>query len=216
MITAKTAGTSSFVMWSVDGHSRMYTVLADVDVSGLLDSLHQALPGDDIAVQVQEGKIRLSGVVSSDAASDEAVRLAGTYSKEVVNALVVDARHLPQVQLQVRIAEIDRSKLTEFGINFFSLGKNTGAATTGQFNPPSYKSENGSTTAVVSDFLNLFYFNFDHGLGTTIRDLQTKGVLQILAEPNLTTIHGKTARFWPAASFLIPSCSRAERERFRR
>ncbi len=153
----------------------MYTVLADVDVAGLRDSLHQALPGDDVAVQVQEGKIHFTGVVSSDAASDEAARLAGNYSKEVVNSLVVDPRHLPQVQLQVRIAEIDRSKLTEFGINFFSLGKNTGATTTGQFSPPSYNSENGSTTAVISDFLNLFYFNFAHGLGTTIRDLQNQG-----------------------------------------
>jgi pilus assembly protein CpaC len=204
VITAKAPGTSSLVMWSIDGRSRMYTLLADVDISGLLDSLHQALPGDDISVQVQEGRVRLSGVVSSDAASDEAARLAGTYSKEVVNALVVDARHLPQVQLQVRIAEIDRSKLTEFGINFFSLGKNTGAATTGQFSAPAYQNQNGSTTAVISDFLNLFYFNFDHGLGTTIRDLQTKGVLQILAEPNLTTVHGKTARFLAGGQFPYP------------
>jgi pilus assembly protein CpaC len=204
VITAKMPGTSSLVMWSVDGHSKMYTVLADVDVAGLVDSLHQALPGDDIAVQPQEGRIRLSGVVDSDAASEEAARLAGTYAKDVVNALVVDPRHLPQVQLQVRIAEIDRSKLTEFGINFFSLGKNTGAATTGQFSPPGYQNQNGSTAAVISDFLNLFYFNFDHGLGTTIRDLQTKGVLQILAEPNLTTIHGKTARFLAGGQFPYP------------
>ena len=204
VITAKTAGSSSVVMWSADGQSTMYTVFADADVSGLIESLHQALPGDDLAVQVQEGRIRLSGVVSSDAASEEAARLAATYSREVVNALVVDPRHLPQVQLQVRIAEIDRSKLTEFGINFFSLGKNTGAATTGQFNAPSFKNENGSSTAVVSDFLNLFYFNFDHGLGTTIRDLQTKGVLQILAEPNLTTIHGKPARFLAGGQFPYP------------
>ena len=204
VITAKAAGTSSLAMWSVDGHSKLYTVVADVDVSGLLDSLHQALPGDEIGVQVQEGKIRLAGVVSSDAASDEAAKLAGTYSKEVLNALIVDPRHLPQVQLQVRIAEIDRSKLTEFGINFFSLGKNSGAATTGQFSPPSYKNDSGPTTAVISDFLNLFYFNFDHGLGTTIRDLQTKGVLQILAEPNLTTIHGKPARFLAGGQFPYP------------
>jgi len=121
-----------------------------------------------------------------------------------VNSLVVDPRHLPQVQLQVRIAEVDRSKLTEFGINLFSLGKNSGAITTGQFSPPSYNSQNGSNSAVISDFLNLFYFNFAHGLGATIRDMQNKGVLQILAEPNLTTIHGKTARFLAGGQFPYP------------
>ena len=81
------------------------------------------LPGDRVEVEAQEGRIHLTGVVDSDAASDEAAKLAAIYSKDVVNSLVVDPRHLPQVQLQVRIAEIDRSKLTEFGINLFSLGQ---------------------------------------------------------------------------------------------
>jgi pilus assembly protein CpaC len=204
VITAKAAGTSSLVMWSVTGQPKIYTVLADVDVAGLRDSVAQALPGDHVEVEAQEGRIHLTGVVDSDAASDEAARLAAIYSKDVVNSLVVDPRHLPQVQLQVRIAEIDRSKLTEFGINLFSLGNNSGAITTGQFSPPSYTSQNGSNSAVISDYLNLFYFNFAHGLGTTIRDLQNKGILQILAEPTLTTLHGRTARFLAGGQFPYP------------
>ncbi len=218
VITAKLAGTSSLVLWNAMGQPKLYTVLADVDVSGLRESLAQALPGDHVQVEAQEGRIHLTGVVDSDAASDEAAKLAAIYSKDVVNSLVVDPRHLPQVQLQVRIAEIDRSKLTEFGINFFSLGKNSGAATTGQFSPPSYQNQSGgsASTAVISDFLNLFYFNFAHGLGTTIRDLQNKGILQILAEPNLTTIHGRTARFLAGGQFPYPIVQRAEPERCRR
>jgi pilus assembly protein CpaC len=204
VITAKLAGTSSLVLWNTGGTPTLYTVLADVDVAGLRESLAEALPGDHVEVAAQEGRIHLTGVVGSDAASDEAAKLSAIYSKDVVNSLVVDPHHLPQVQLQVRIAEIDRSKLTEFGINFFSLGKNSGAATTGQFSPPSYQTQSGNNTAVISDFLNLFYFNFDHGLGTTIRDLQTKGILQILAEPNLTTIHGRTARFLAGGQFPYP------------
>lgn len=204
VLTAKAPGTSSLVLWSGDASPKLYTVLADVDVSGLRESLRDALPGEAIQVQAQQGRIHLAGVVGSDAASDEAARLAAIYSKDVVNSLVVDPRHLPQVQLQVRIAEVDRSKLTEFGINFFSLGKNSGAITTQQFSAPSYQAQNGTNTAVISDYLNLFYFNFAHGLGTTIRDLQTKGILQILAEPTLTTIHGKTARFLAGGQFPYP------------
>jgi pilus assembly protein CpaC len=182
----------------------MYTVLADVDVAGLRDSLAQALPGDHVEVEAQQGRIHLSGVVDSDGAADEAARLAGVYSKDVINALVVDPRHLPQVQLEVRIVEIDRSKLTAFGINLFSLGQNSGSASTGQFSPPSFQSQNGSNTAIISDFLNLFYFNLPHNLGTTIKDLQTKGILEILAEPNLTTVSGKTARFLAGGEFPYP------------
>lgn len=204
VLTAKAAGSSSLVLWTADGQAQVYTVLADADVGGLRESLEQALPGAHVEVAVQQSRIHLTGVVDSDAASDEAARLAAIYSKDVVNSLVIDPRHLPQVELHVRIAEIDRSKLTEFGINLFSLGKNSGAITTGQFSPPSYQTQNGSNTAIVSDYLNLFYFNFAHGLGTTIRDLQTKGILQILAEPTLTTIHGKTARFLAGGQFPYP------------
>jgi len=183
ILTAKSAGVSSLVLWTDAGSAKLFTVLADVDVSGLRDSLAAALPGDEVEVEAQQGRVHLSGVVESDAAADEAGRLASVYSKDVVNSLVVDPRHLPQIQLQVRIAEIDRSKLDAFGINFFSLGKNSGAITTEQFSPPTFQTQNGVNTAVVSDYLNLFYFNFDHLLGATIKDLQTKGILEILAEP---------------------------------
>jgi pilus assembly protein CpaC len=184
VITAKAAGTSSLVLWSNGGPPQMYTVLADVDVAGLRAALAQALPGDRVEVEAQQGRVHLSGVVDSDGAAEEAARLAGVYSKDVINALVVDPRHLPQVQLEVRIVEIDRSKLTAFGINLFSLGKNSGSTSTEQFSPPGFSSQNGSNSAVISDFLNLFYFNLPHGLGTTIKDLQTKGILEILAEPD--------------------------------
>ena len=204
VITARAAGASSLVLWSNGGPPTMYTVLADVDVAGLSESLAEALPGDHVEVEAQQARIHLTGVVDSDAAADEAGRLAGVYAKDVINSLVVDPHHLPQVQLEVRIAELDRSKLTAFGINLFSLGQNSGSATTGQFSPPAFQNQNGTNTAVISDFLNLFYFNLPHGLGTTIKDLQNKGVLQILAEPNLTTIHGKTARFLAGGEFPYP------------
>jgi len=204
VITAKSAGTSSLVLWTMTGQKKMFTVLADVDVAGLREALVQALPGDQVEVEAQQARIHLSGVVESDAAADEAARLATVYSKDVVNSLIVDARHLPQIQLQVRIAEIDRSKLNAFGINLFSLGNNSGAATTGQFAPPSYQTQNGTNNAVISHFLNLFYFNFAHGVGATIKDLQNKGILEILAEPNLTTIHGRPARFLAGGEFPYP------------
>jgi len=204
VVTAKSAGASSLVLWSCTGQKKMFTVLADVDVGGLREALDEALPGDRVEVEAQQGRIHLSGIVDSDAAAEEAARLAGVYSKDVVNSLIVDPRHLPQIQLQVRIAEVDRSKLTAFGFNLFSLGKNSGSGTTEQFSPPSFQSQNGTNTAVISDFLNLFYFNSALNLGATLKDLQTKGILEILAEPNLTAIHGKTARFLAGGEFPYP------------
>lgn len=205
VITAKSPGTSSLALWTNDSEPSMYTVLCDVDVSGLSRSLAEALPGDHVDVEAQQGRIHLTGVVNSDAAADEATKLASVYAKEVINSLVVDPRHLPQIQLQVRIVEVDRSKLTAFGINLFGLSNsNVGAASTQQFAPFTFQNNGNSVQALTSDFLNLFYFDIANGIGATVKDLETKGILEILAEPNLTTLHGKAARFLAGGQFPYP------------
>lgn len=205
VITGKAAGTSSLVVWDETGQSILYNVLADLDVSGLQESLAKALPGDNVQVKAIAGRVYVSGVVGSDAAVDEVVKLASSYSKEVVNSLVVDPRHIPQVELRVRIAELDRTKLTQFGINFFSVGKNAGAITTQGFGPPSFSQIGGNgTQALIQDVLNLFYFNADLNLGATMRALQDKGILQVLAEPNLTAVEGQAAKFLAGGEFPYP------------
>jgi Flp pilus assembly secretin CpaC len=212
VLTAKLAGSSSVVLWSQSGRSQLYTVLADLDVADLKESLAQALPGDHVEVKAAEGRVCLSGVVGSDAAAEEAVRLAATYSKEVVNSLVVDPRHIPQVELKVRIAEVDRTKFEEFGLNFFSVGKNAGSVTTGGYTPPSFPQvAAGATQTLIQDALNIFYFNSDLNLGLTLRDLQDKGILQVLAEPNLTTISGRPAKFLAGRGIPLPRDSGFER-----
>ena len=205
VITAKAAGSSSVVLWNEMGQSNLYTILADLDVAGLNDSLAQALPGDHVEVKAAQGRVYLSGVVGSDAAVEEAVKLATTYSKDVVDSLVVDPRHNPQVELRVRIAELDRTKLSELGFNFFSLGQNAGSVTTQGFGPPIFPQIGGTgTQALLQDVLNLFYFNSHLNIGATVRALQDKGILQVLAEPNLTTINGQAARFLAGGEFPFP------------
>jgi pilus assembly protein CpaC len=143
--------------------------------------------------------------VGSDTEADIAARLAGVYSKEIVNSLVVDPRHRPQVQLKVRFAELDRSKLDAFGINLFGLNsQNIGSGSTQQYSAPVFQTNNSSNSVQVSDFLNLFYFNLKNGVGASLKDLQSKGVLEILAEPTLMTIDGQTAKFLAGGEFPFP------------
>jgi len=101
--------------------------------------------------------------------------------------------------LEVKFAEIDRTRINQFGINILSPGAtNTiGTTSTQQFGPPSLSGGSGgggssgggsisgkgsSTSLAVSDILNIFLFRPDLNLATTIRDLEQKAVLQILAE----------------------------------
>lgn len=207
VVTAKAPGTSSLVVWNEGGQSTMYTVLSDIDIGNLKGAFANAFPADHIDVKAVQGKIYLSGVVGSDAAADQAATLASVYSKDVVSALTIDPRHPAQVRLQVRFAEIDRNKMVQFGFNLLSLGQNVGVTSTQQFSSPS-PSQNQSggppVSVVLADLLNLFYFNKSLDLGVIIKDLQQKGILQILAEPSLTTVDGQSARFLAGGEFPFP------------
>src|SRR5262249_50740619 len=55
-----------------------------------------------------------------------------------------------------------------------------------------------------SDFLNLFLFNEKYDIGLVVKALQTRGLFQRLAEPNLVAESGKEASFLAGGEFPIP------------
>ena len=160
----------------------------------------------------------VSGKVDSKTAADDVLRMAGIYSKDVVNSLILVPSHEKQIMLKVQFAEVDRVKLEQFGINILSTGAaNTpGTISTGQFGAPSLGSSGlitgvigasltGSTTSLsASNLLNIFLFRPDLNLGATIQALQEKNVLQILASPNLMARSGESAKFLAGGEFPFP------------
>jgi pilus assembly protein CpaC len=134
------------------------------------------------------------------------LKMASNFSKDVVNGLSLAAPpRQKQVMLKVRFAEADRQKLTQWGFNLFSTGATNTIGTIGtqQFGPLATQgitsgSGGTSTNFTLSDLLNIFIFRPDINLGATIKALQQKNVLQILAEPNLMALSGETAHFLAA------------------
>jgi pilus assembly protein CpaC len=207
VLTAKTPGVSSLILWDQEGQSATYWVSSDLNVANLQKAIHEALPNENIRVESQQDRISLSGTVWSDASAEAAAKLAGLYAKNVVNSVQVRLLHNRQVKLKVQIIEIDRSKLEQFGINLFSQGKNQGNATTGQFpSTQTYTPASGTTPATLttSDPLNLFFYNFGLNIGLSVQDLQDKQIAQILAEPTITTISGQKASFLAGGEFPFP------------
>ena len=210
VVTAKTAGVSSLILWDEAGESTTYFVSSDLDVLNLQKEIQEALPNDNIKVEAQQDRISLSGIVLSDASSGAAAKLAGLYAKDVVNSLVVRQAHIGQVKLKVQIIEIDRSKLDEFGINLFSQGKTSGAVQTGQFpSVTTTTSATSSSTATapvlgITSPLNLLLYNSGLNIGLTLQDLQDKQIAQILAEPTITTLSGQKASFLSGGEFPFP------------
>jgi pilus assembly protein CpaC len=114
--------------------------------------------------------------------------------------------------LQVRFAEVNRSALLQAGITLFTTrAAFTSRSTTQQFQGPSFDDSGGGAggggsvgSLVFSDFLNIFYFNREEGIGAVLKALQGRGFLQSLAEPNLIAYNGEEASFLAGGEIPIP------------
>jgi pilus assembly protein CpaC len=208
LVTAKLFGVSSLVLWDATGKVCFYNVSVDIDPSGLRQSLDAAYPNTGIDVQGVGDRLSLVGTVPTAEMSDGMAKMALTYSKDVSNSLRVIPVHGKQVQLKLRILEVDRSKAEQFGINIFRPTGNTiGGATTGQFPSTVTTTPPTSTTpatVATSNPLNLFLYTFDHNFGITMQDLESKNVYQVLAEPTLTAMSGQPAHFLSGGEFPYP------------
>jgi pilus assembly protein CpaC len=209
VVTAMASGISSLILLDEAGQTQSYVVSSDLDVAGLRTAMFQAMHGDIVNIEGNGDRVTLSGKVSSEAQADTAVKLAGLYSKDVENVLSVTHDHPKQVRLKVRILEVDRSKAQQYGINLFNPGGNTSflaATSTSEYATSESVSTNGSGggTLTYSDPLNFLLYSSKLNLGTTVKDLESKQVLQILAEPIITTISGEKADFLSGGEFPFP------------
>jgi pilus assembly protein CpaC len=214
LVHGRSPGEVSLLIWDELERSRSFDLRVDVDVSAASDEEHRVFPEEQITVSPSRSAIVLSGHVTTEDVAKRAGELAAAYSKNVVNVLTFGPVGAQEVLLEVKFAEVDRSAFTQLGSNFFSTGAgNTiGSATTGQyggFGPQSVTQTQGqsgpfSTTQTVSNVLNLFLFRPDIHFGAVIEALQSKNLLQILAEPNLIAVNGKKASFLAGGQFPFP------------
>ena len=222
VVTAIASGSSSVVLWQEDNKSRILEVFGDVDVSLLREAVARGFPNEQIQVEAEENRIVLTGIATAVPVADQIAKMAVPFSKEVVNSIrIALPGRQKQILLKVRFAQVDRAKLSAFGVNLFSTagGKFLSSGSTQQFGPPqlvnnsSSGSSTGGGTGVptstigLSDLLNLFIFRPDIDLGATIKDLEQRNVLQILAEPNLLAANGEPARFLAGGELPYPVVS---------
>ncbi|HKO18681.1 MAG TPA: pilus assembly protein N-terminal domain-containing protein, partial [Acidobacteriaceae bacterium] len=224
MLNGKAPGETSLIIWQRGGTRQFFNVqvrAANTAVNDKLDSVRRELrsefPGQAFRLTSENGQVFLRGTVKDLASSDRAVQIASTAGK-VVNLLYVDVpAPEPQILLKVRFASLDRSLTKQLGINIFSLGaaNTVGSVTTQQFSPPTISSQNGGggsnggvsgsqASATLSNLLNVFVFRPDINLGATLQALEAKGVVQVLAEPNVLTMNGKQGSLLAGGQYPYP------------
>ncbi len=222
LVNGKMPGGVSLLLWDEADQSQAFEVSVDIDVLGLSQKIHEVFPSEAVHIETSKDVIMLSGRISSAAVADKILEVVKNSSPKVTSLMEVPAPPATgEIMLEVKFAELDRSVLSQLGVNLFSTGagKTIGTTTTGQFGgfgqpnikdtfpvkgPQPIQSEQFTTQQTVSDVLNIFLFNPNIHLGAVIKALQQKNLLQILAEPNLLTETDKEASFLAGGEFPFP------------
>src|SRR5258708_6668957 len=215
LVHGRSPGEVSLLIWDEYERSRSVDLRVDVDVTAATEEIKRIFPEEQIDISASRSAIVLSGHVTSEDAAKHAGMVAGAYSKNVINVLSFGPVGAQEVLLEVKFAEVDRTAVTQLGVNAFSpgIGITVGTSTTGQFG--GFQVSRGPTTATgetsgsqtninLNQALNLFLFRTDINLGAVVQALQQKNLLQILAEPNLIAVNGKEASFLAGGEFPFP------------
>ena len=205
-------GQTSFILWQQGGNRLLFDLTVRSNTTRLENirrELQREFPDQDVNISVEGDTVYVRGTVGDLTMAERAVIIASTLGKPI-NLLNVKVPPVdPQFLLKVKFADVDRAASTELGVNLFSTGAlNTiGGITTGQYPSLRFPSVGGGAVPnlTFTDVLNVFLFRPDLDLLATIKALQSKRLLQILAEPNVLTINGKPGSFLAGGEFPYPT-----------
>jgi pilus assembly protein CpaC len=204
LLVGKHAGQTTLLLWRRgDASPQRLTVM----VRGALQE--QLQDGTDTHIAVQQGAALLSG--STPTLLDHEQALGAATDAAGAKGSVTDTSTVASggvVQVDVKIVELDKTALDQFGLNFsasnngFSYGFNSpsssGASSSGS---------GDSSSAISSAFsLVLGHKSADglHSWSSKINLLKGDGMARVLAEPTLTALSGQSASFLAGGELPIP------------
>ena len=208
LLTGKAVGVTSLMVWTA-GQSRPRQI--SVKVAAAVDPSRGARSDAELAkAQIDPGK-SLEGVLPNLLAHRRARLSAAEGAKDAISDSSEVALET-QVMTEVKIAEISRSTLQQFGFNILKSTANTAA---GQFSPGSLSgttmnqdpARNGVefiSSLPLQNAFNLVVGNPNKGLLGILSVLERKGMARILAEPALLATSGQTANYLAGGEFPVP------------
>lgn len=231
----KKAGQATVIATDAGG-SVVYgaNVRVNQNISSINEIVHQAMPDSDISVTTVGQVAVINGTVASpeDAAQAEMLVKAAlnpgidiTAANAPLNIVPVSRLKVAtplQVMLKVRVAEMNRSAVKQFGVNLLSHDSTGGTLFgIGRGNPGTINVVKGTAdpaTGLAPESVQDVTFNnlaggttlgiFGKLLGLnmlgTLDLLENDGIITTLAEPNLTALSGETASFLAGGEFPIP------------
>ena len=200
-------GVTTLVITDEFDNAYSVEVFVGGDVRHLQAYLRQLFPEDDVqAVKLNES-IVLRGVVTEPGHITQIVDVALEFSTKVLNQMEVGGVH--QVQLNVKVMEVQRTKIRQLGFNFLLNTQDTYLASTpgSLINITDLSTPFGGPATVGFTGLDSAVQFAIMGSSTVFNGfldaLRNENLLKILAEPELVTTSGRPATILSGGEFPI-------------
>ena len=205
LVNGKAFGQVNFIAWEqTGGQYLMFDVYVRANLS-LIDSQIRALfPKDDIRLSQANGSVVISGSVSNATTAAQVQSVIEAANFKVVNMLTSPVTNATQVQLEVRVAEVNRNRLRDYGTSFLTNGQTGGYTNSGGGPSTIGESVIGAASAIMNPALNVLLFNKSLNTAAMLKLLRTEGAYRELAEPNLIAMNGQQASFLAGGEFPVP------------
>lgn len=205
---ARKPGQTNIFFFDADGRQILNLDLeVALDTTAIKKLMQRSLPGTRITVDTVNTNVILGGTAQNQLEAKTAVDLANQFvtsssmfqaGSTVINTIKVAGED--QVMLKVKVVEVQRDVLKQFGINFQAL-----------VNAGNFAFNLSNVNPFASDLLSPgggyagAFSNGNVSIDGVIRAMESDGLLRTLAEPNLTAQTGGEAQFRAGGEF--PYCA---------
>lgn len=173
------------------------------DMKALRKLLQRVIPGNGITIETVGENIVLGGVAKTPAQAKLAFDLAAKYTgddKKVMTTIAVAGKE--QVTLKVKIAEMQREVLKQFGVNASAVEK-LGNSTIQLFTQNPFTVAGAALSGTQFGIGNSSQPFTSSDTAGILRAMERDGFIRTLAEPNLTAISGEAAKFLAGGEFPV-------------
>lgn len=203
LVNGKAPGETSVVVWQDDGARLRYDVTvtpSPARLNTVRAQIAREFGPSDIVITLESDTAFVRGTVRDAVSAERVMAIAATLGK-AVNLLRVSLPPIePQILLKVKFANVEHAASRDLGLNMATGAFNQSTALgTGQ-----PVSADGARTFTLSQAVNILLFRKDINIVAALQALESKRLLEILAEPNLLVINGTQANFIAGGEFPYP------------
>ncbi|MFN8003981.1 MAG: type II and III secretion system protein family protein [Acidobacteriota bacterium] len=217
LINGLTFGQVNLVAWAKKGKGEpdrmlVFDIYVQVNLSLIDNQIKILFPKENIQLSQANNSVVLSGSVTNPDLRDQVQKIVEAAGLKVTNLLKAPVLDAAQVQLQIRVAEVNRSVLREIStaygfanstvptfVSSGGPGQGTSTVNLGDSRSPGGTADSTGRANFLLGVPGALF-----GPQAFVRALYSRGALRDLAEPNLIAMHGQKASFLAGGEFPIP------------